>query len=88
MPDELHATPDSLITVSTVHRAKGLEFDRVLVVRSGWKTPFDDDGAHSLWRCRGRSRTLCSSIFQTSAATEEALVGSLALDRVEGVYYA
>ena len=55
MPDELHATPDSLITVSTVHRAKGLEFDRVLVVRSGWKTPFDDDGARTLFVALSRT---------------------------------
>ena len=55
VPDELHATPDSLITVSTVHRAKGLEFDRVLVVRSGWKTPFDDDGARTLFVALSRT---------------------------------
>nr|WP_202451616.1 UvrD-helicase domain-containing protein [Streptomyces sp. SID4948] len=32
LPDELTATPPLPLVVSTVHRAKGLEFDRVLVV--------------------------------------------------------
>ncbi|MFG2818300.1 UvrD-helicase domain-containing protein [Kitasatospora sp. NPDC048365] len=32
LPDELTAAPPSSLIVSTVHRAKGLEFDRVLVV--------------------------------------------------------
>ncbi|MEY9888441.1 hypothetical protein ABIA31_002081 [Catenulispora sp. MAP5-51] len=33
MPDELTAQPWAQITVSSIHRAKGLEFDRVIVVR-------------------------------------------------------
>ncbi|MFD0373836.1 UvrD-helicase domain-containing protein [Streptomyces sp. NPDC127112] len=35
LPDELTAPPHSPLVVSTVHRAKGLEFDRVLVVEPG-----------------------------------------------------
>jgi hypothetical protein len=33
MPDELQAGPDAGIVVSTIHRAKGLEFDSVAVVQ-------------------------------------------------------
>lgn len=32
LPDELTATQSSSLVISTVHRAKGLEFDRVLIV--------------------------------------------------------
>lgn len=32
IPDEISETPDARIVVSTIHRAKGLEFERVLVV--------------------------------------------------------
>ncbi|WP_371799349.1 ATP-dependent helicase [Streptomyces sp. NBC_01707] len=35
LPDELTAQPDHHLVVSTFHRAKGLEFDRVLVVDPG-----------------------------------------------------
>ena len=33
-PEELRARREALITVSTIHRAKGLEFDAVFVVRN------------------------------------------------------
>jgi hypothetical protein len=32
MPDELTEVPPRVVTVSTIHRAKGLEFDRVVIV--------------------------------------------------------
>jgi len=38
LPDELTAQPPAKVVVSSIHRAKGLEFDRVLVVDPG---PFD-----------------------------------------------
>jgi hypothetical protein len=40
LPDELTAQPPAHLVVSSVHRAKGLEFDRVLVVDPG---PLRDD---------------------------------------------
>ncbi|MQY04603.1 ATP-dependent helicase [Actinomadura macrotermitis] len=43
MPDELTAPPASDLVVSSVHRAKGLEFDRVLVVDPGPLRPDADD---------------------------------------------
>ena len=35
LPDELTAPPRAQITVSSIHRAKGLEFDRVVVIPPG-----------------------------------------------------
>jgi hypothetical protein len=49
VPDELHTAPSADIVVSTVHRAKGLEFDRVVIVDEGWKAPFDDEAARTLF---------------------------------------
>ena len=43
LPDELHLSRSAPIVVSTVHRAKGLEFDRVALVDAGWERPSDDD---------------------------------------------
>jgi hypothetical protein len=43
MPDELTAPPASELVVSSVHRAKGLEFDRVLIVDPGPLRPDTDD---------------------------------------------
>lgn len=40
IPDELTAQPSARVTVSSMHRAKGLEFDRVLVLDHG---PLPDD---------------------------------------------
>lgn len=57
VPDELHTAPSADIVVSTVHRAKGLEFDRVVIVDEGWKaTSYDDDDARTLFV--GVSRTI------------------------------
>lgn len=41
VPDELTDVPPPDLVVSTIHRAKGLEFDRVLLVSPG--DPYDDD---------------------------------------------
>lgn len=49
VPDELHVQRPSSIVVSTVHRAKGLEFDRVVLVKDGWGLPFDDEAAKTLF---------------------------------------
>jgi hypothetical protein len=40
-PDELTVAPQAALTVSTIHRAKGLEFDRVIVV--DFRDDFADD---------------------------------------------
>lgn len=42
VPDELNWTPPSSLVVSTIHRAKGLEFDRVVIL-DGRPAPSDDD---------------------------------------------
>lgn len=43
LPDELQATNSAGLTVSTIHRAKGLEFDKVVLVRSpDWKKESSD----------------------------------------------
>jgi len=50
VPDELHTAQSADIVVSTVHRAKGLEFDRVVIVDEGWKAAsYDDDDARTLF---------------------------------------
>lgn len=41
VPDELTDIPPPELVVSTIHRAKGLEFDRVLLVKPS--DPYDDD---------------------------------------------
>ncbi|PJE99171.1 DNA helicase [Streptomyces carminius] len=43
LPDELTAQPPHHLVISTFHRAKGLEFDRVLVVDPGQITVEKDD---------------------------------------------
>ncbi|WIV60607.1 UvrD-helicase domain-containing protein [Amycolatopsis nalaikhensis] len=43
LPDDLTAAPKHRLTVSTVHRAKGTEFDRVLVVEADNATRKDPD---------------------------------------------
>lgn len=42
IPDDLHTAPRSTISVSTIHRAKGLEFDHVVLVQRSW-SPDDED---------------------------------------------
>lgn len=49
VPDEMHVARSAPIVVSTVHRSKGLEFDRVVVVDIGWDRPFDDEDARTLY---------------------------------------
>ncbi|MEV6985258.1 ATP-dependent helicase [Sphaerisporangium sp. NPDC051017] len=45
LPDELTAQPTAQLIVSSVHRAKGLEFDRVIVVDPG---PLREEGGRSV----------------------------------------
>ncbi len=42
-PEELVVRREAPITISTIHRAKGLEFDHVIVIEP-WRTPDDDEG--------------------------------------------
>ena len=56
VPDELHEEPNHALTVSTVHRAKGLEFERVVVVDAGWEPPYDDDYLSTLFVALSRAR--------------------------------
>ena len=49
IPDELHAHRDAPTVVSTVHRAKGLEFDQVIIVTDGWSPPYDEEDARTLF---------------------------------------
>ena len=41
VPDELSATPHSPLVVSTIHRSKGLEFDRVFLVEPEYRNDLD-----------------------------------------------
>jgi len=43
VPDELVEVPRSRVTVSTIHRAKGLEYDHVLVIDPDWQVDRDAD---------------------------------------------
>jgi len=43
-PEALNVSPDSPVVVSTIHRAKGLEFDRVLVVEPRERAGEDEAG--------------------------------------------
>ncbi len=43
IPDDLQAAASEKVVVSTIHRAKGLEFDRVLIVDRGWRVDMEDD---------------------------------------------
>ncbi|WP_410603315.1 UvrD-helicase domain-containing protein [Amycolatopsis sp. lyj-90] len=45
LPDELLDEPDTPLTVSSYHRSKGLEFDRVLVARPAGKQAHDRNDA-------------------------------------------
>lgn len=47
LPDELCEQGDHALTISTIHRAKGLEFDRVLMVwsRDDWRLETDDENS-------------------------------------------
>lgn len=45
LPDEITAAPSSPLIVSSFHRAKGLEFDRVIVVDPGALSPDHEDEA-------------------------------------------
>ncbi len=74
VPDELHAARTSPIVVSTVHRAKGLEFDRVVVIEDGWTPPFDDDDARTLFVAMSRT------IETLLAADLPEMAGRLKLD--------
>src|SRR5690606_26105164 len=41
VPDELSATPPTPLVVSTIHRSKGLEFDRVFLVEPEYRNDLD-----------------------------------------------
>lgn len=43
VPDDAFQTPSAFVTISSVHRAKGLEFDRVIVVADELRERFEDD---------------------------------------------
>ena len=47
LPDELCEQGDHALTISTIHRAKGLEFDRVLMTwsREDWRLETDDENS-------------------------------------------
>lgn len=47
VPDELDFQPPTNLVVSTIHRAKGLEFDRVVVVETGRRPTTSDEVAES-----------------------------------------
>jgi len=56
LPDELYSQPGSSLLVSTVHRSKGLEFERVAVVPEGWaERPFSDESAKTLFVALSRT---------------------------------
>jgi len=55
VPDELHVPRVAPIIVSTVHRAKGLEFDRVIVLEDGWNAPYDEVDARRLFVALSRT---------------------------------
>lgn len=59
VPDELHEQQPDELVVSTIHRAKGLEFQRVAVLNQGWDKPYDDAYQKSLFVAMSRAiRTL------------------------------
>lgn len=73
VPDELTVQSGSEIVVSTVHRAKGLEFDQV-VVASPRETPDDPiavaEGARALYVAMTRSRDLLLHVRQVHALSQ------------------
>ena len=70
VPWALLASTHSDLVVSTIHRAKGLEFDRVLLV-SGMRSPdmTEDDSVRQDYvaLCRARDDTLLANVAQPSA---------------------
>lgn len=69
-PPALLRTPTSSVVASTVHRAKGLEFDNVVLVDpEDWKA--DDDGASArrLFVAMSRARSRLSRCHGTSVAS-------------------
>jgi hypothetical protein len=62
VPDELQTNRTTRLTVSTVHRAKGLEFDRVAVVNAGWERPLDDAATKTLFVALTRPRDAVLSV--------------------------
>lgn len=59
LPDELNVADDDSVVVSTIHRAKGLEFDNVVLVRSEeWRDAVDvAEEARVLYVALTRART-------------------------------
>lgn len=67
-PLALLRTPNSAVVASTVHRAKGLEFDNVVLVDPGDWSGDDDDGASArrLFVAMSRARSRLSRCHGTS----------------------
>ena len=59
LPDELAAPDDAALVVSTIHRAKGLEFDNVVLAQEPpWRTEVDEaEEARVLYVALTRART-------------------------------
>ena len=55
VPEELLLGQSAAVTVSTVHRAKGLEFERVVVIPDGWGPSFEDEDAKTLFVALSRT---------------------------------
>jgi len=55
VPEEMLLGQEAGVTVSTVHRAKGLEFERVVVIPDGWGPSFEDEDAKTLFVALSRT---------------------------------
>lgn len=76
-PLGLAAADDASVVVSTIHRAKGLEFDRVLIVPAHERRDLDDDPAAEMrvsYVALSRAR---DEIFLCQAPQEAAMVSRL-----------